>query len=313
VGKLFSKSIGKIGIYLTSDHVTVSEYSKNSRATSMFSDKRYELDGASHGLECLLNNKEIMRNVVADVKGQIGKRYMKVNVALADPYLMTKVIETKHEPKTTGDMSDYLRWRIKNDYFIENNNMALSYQVLGGINDKKTILVQLCDKNLLQFITELFESNLIPLHTIDSSYSYIHNYLYQIGDNCRPDLLFLHFGKSWSVISFDNDFMPQQIKSGWFDCDIKDSELVAKELKNVFRKVEREVYSDLLKMESGARSMPVIHIIGRGGLDYKELCKSSYSGECRILSDFLTRNSYIDYMNKAGEFCVARVAASCRR
>lgn len=309
---LFRKNIRKIGIYIGADHIAVSEGLQSSNTSTTFTDKYYTLEGDSPGLETLLNNKAVMRQMITDVKDSIGSHYVKVNVAIAEPYLTSKVFELNHDPKTQGNISDYLLWRFSNEFFVDIENKQLSYQCLSHRNGKFSILAQLCDKRLLNFIVDTFALNKIPVNAVDSSYSYIHNYLTGIG---VPELssVFVHLGKCWLFVTLDDDCNPVQMKSGWFESRVDAQSDCLDELKGVFGRVERDIYSELRNTGSVITALPVLHVIGSVNIDYEGIAKSSYSGECRVLGDFVNRSDYADYVNGSGEFCVERIAASCQR
>lgn len=309
---MFKRNFSRIGIYLGADYVAVSEAMQNSRTSTTFSEKKYELEGSSPGLETLLNNKDVMRQVISDVKDRIGSRYVKVNVAIAEPYLTSKVFEVSHDPKTQGNITDYLLWRFKNEFYVDVENKQLSYQQMSSDQGRYSILAQLCDKSLLRLLVDTFAVNKIAINSVDSSYSYVHNYLLRVCESALSSL-FVHLGKSWIFASLDAEFNPVQIKSGWLESDMYATTDIDNELRNVFGKVERDTYSVLRKTGTVITSLPILHIVGSSNIDYKGIAKSTYSGECRILGDFINRGDYTDYVNGEGEFCVERVVASCQR
>lgn len=306
--KLLRNNINKIGLLIEPDGIWVCESDNNKADLASYTENKYEFDALCYQISDVEKYGNVLEKIALDVSKKIGKKYFELNVALADPYVTTKVFEVNHNPRTQKNIDEYIRWLLHRDFYINTDEKEVGYQLMGERNGKYIIIVQICDKKFIQTLIGLFANRNIPVTVIGSVYKFINNYIYDKSDSVSPFQLYVH-SKYITFVMQDDASRPVSIKSEWLSRGTNSNINECGGQIKAITKIERGFYQDI-NNERIKNNGALIDVVG-SVKDYRDcICKENYLWKCRFFTDFIKRSDYVNFVDESNALSVGRLITS---
>lgn len=309
---LFKKSIRKIGIHIAPGVVAVSEEVYGPRGTSYFDEKRFVMQGRECAVSALLENMTAIDEAAAYVVDKVKGKYADVYLSLAEPFVESKVLVSERDPKKHKNFNEYLKWKLKNEHYVDSDNVYSTFAIIGEELGRHYVLVQLCNKYLIDKINSSFLKRSIPVKVIDASYSFFHNYLRTKVKKERTYFV-LHLNGYWLYSAINKEIWPEKIRYECMTESLTESEEWDEHLGQVFSNMARAFYRDMRKDEEELEKHPVIHFVGNKFVDYEHVWEKYFQLERKPLCEFMGEDDTKKYFADDGYIAVERLVAACQR
>lgn len=309
---LFINKTRKIGIHIAPKYIAVSEKIHKADGSAYFNERRFELTVEGCSVSALVEDYAVIVSVANYVAERVGNEYADIYIALSEPYLETKILSIDRHPKKDKHFKEYLKWKLKNEYYIDSDNMHLTYETLGGGQGAYSVLVQACDKKLVQVINDSFSNRSIPVKVIDASYNYIHNYLISVVKSEHTYFL-LHLDGYWVFSSINDDMWPDRIRSECVLSPAVTEQKWVESLDELYSNIARTFYLDIKAGDRRGQGDPVVHSVGNINVDYQHGWDNYFPIGRKPARDYMSNTDYKYYFGTDGYMAIERLVALCQR
>lgn len=214
-------------------------------------------EGLNGQHESQLPDKEQIDQAARLVTDRVGGRYVAVNVAVADPLVVKRIITLEKDIGKKDELMKFLLWKLQQEHYIDMSNKKCTYQRFADKDKKIKYFVEACDSRLINNINEAFIGKGVAINTLDSSYAYIHNRLktQHLKSECG---IILMKDDYWTLALVSQDMVPLLVKSYRFYLDWSDVDARNSHYKYIGRQIERHLHwLSLAGMDSESQSIPL--------------------------------------------------------
>lgn len=102
------------------------------------------------------------------VHQQVGKHYIPVSIALADPWCHQVILEFETLPPKTAECDTLIRWRLARDWQRDGEQHAISWQHLGTRDNRRWIVAQSIEHQRLTPLVQQAHQHGLMLSSVDT-------------------------------------------------------------------------------------------------------------------------------------------------
>lgn len=158
-----------------------------------------------------LSATELAADFFQRIQRQVGRRYIPLSIALADPWVHQVMLEFDSLPGKTGERDRLIHWRLGRDWQRDVEQYAISWQHLGEQAGRQWVVVQSIERQRLEPLVRQARAHGLMLSGIDAISNLLLNRL-PVQDNT----LLLHLQADYWSLSVTHDHgWPMYRRSTW--------------------------------------------------------------------------------------------------
>ncbi|MFP4610483.1 MAG: hypothetical protein ACLFQT_05615 [Thiohalophilus sp.] len=145
------------------------------------------------------------------VHRQVGRRYIPLSIALADPWVHQVMLEFDNLPGKTRERDSLIQWRLARDWQRDMQQYAISWQHLGEHAGRQWVVAQSIERQRLEPLVRQARAHGLMLSAIDAISNLLLNRL-----PAQDNTLLLHLQADYWSLSVTHDHgWPMYRRSTW--------------------------------------------------------------------------------------------------